>query len=137
MSKNVLKMFHKKRLVFLFGEGYERGKEGWTSVVLINVPLIFFQINSLFSKCCNVNSTMSTGLNSMTGVIYEDIIKPSSKKPLSEGTASFVMKVIVVVIGIICGALVFLVERLGTLIQVLIVISLLIFLIGYFEKRSI
>lgn len=60
---------------------------------------------------------MSTGLNSMTGVIFEDIIKPKIKKPLTEAQASFLMKVIVVVIGSICVALVFVVEKMGALIQ--------------------
>lgn len=60
---------------------------------------------------------MSTGLNSMTGVIFEDLIKPRMKKPLSEAQASFLMKVIVVIIGSICVALVFVVEKMGALIQ--------------------
>lgn len=64
------------------------------------------------------NSTMSTGLNSMTGVIYEDMIKPSWKKPISEANASFIMKIVVVIIGVICVSMVFIVEQLGTLIQV-------------------
>lgn len=60
---------------------------------------------------------MSTGLNSMTGVILEDLIKPSMKKPLTEGQASFLMKVMVVIIGGICVGLVFVVEKMGALIQ--------------------
>ncbi|CAH0557293.1 unnamed protein product [Brassicogethes aeneus] len=62
-------------------------------------------------------SSMSTGLNSMTGVIFEDLIKPRIKKPLSESRASLLMKVIVVCIGAICVGLVFLVEKMGALIQ--------------------
>ncbi|KAF2880368.1 hypothetical protein ILUMI_25784, partial [Ignelater luminosus] len=62
-------------------------------------------------------SSMSTGLNSMTGVIFEDLIKPRMKKPLTEAQASFLMKVIVVIIGSICVALVFVVEKMGALIQ--------------------
>ncbi|XP_035736349.1 sodium-coupled monocarboxylate transporter 2-like isoform X1 [Vespa mandarinia] len=62
-------------------------------------------------------STMSTGLNSMSGVIYEDIIKPCLKKPISNVGASRIMKVIVVLMGIICVGLVFLVEKLSSLIQ--------------------
>lgn len=60
---------------------------------------------------------MSTGLNSMTGVIFEDLIKPRIKKPLTEAQASFLMKVIVVIIGTICVGLVFVVEKMGALIQ--------------------
>ncbi|XP_015189984.1 PREDICTED: sodium-coupled monocarboxylate transporter 1-like [Polistes dominula] len=62
-------------------------------------------------------STMSTGLNSLSGVIYEDIIKPCLRKPMSNVGASRIMKLIVIVIGIICVGLVFLVEKLTTLIQ--------------------
>lgn len=42
---------------------------------------------------------MSTGLNSMCGVIFEDLVRPAYNKPISEKTASFVMKIIVVIIG--------------------------------------
>ncbi|XP_066255129.1 sodium-coupled monocarboxylate transporter 1-like [Euwallacea similis] len=62
-------------------------------------------------------SSMSTGLNSMTGVIFEDLIKPRLKKAMSEAHASLLMKIIVVLIGFICVGLVFVVEKLGTLIQ--------------------
>ncbi|XP_076239427.1 sodium-coupled monocarboxylate transporter 1 [Calliopsis andreniformis] len=62
-------------------------------------------------------STMSTGLNSMAGVIYEDMIKPWLRVPASETVASRTIKATVVVTGIICVALVFLVEKLSGLIQ--------------------
>ncbi|XP_047112838.1 sodium-coupled monocarboxylate transporter 2-like [Schistocerca piceifrons] len=62
-------------------------------------------------------SSMSTGLNSMTGIIFEDLIRPCVKKPISEARASFIMKVMVALIGALCVALVFLVEKLGTLLQ--------------------
>lgn len=60
---------------------------------------------------------MSTGLNSMTGVIFEDLIKPRMKKPLTEAKASFIMKIMVVIIGTVSVALVFVVEKMGALIQ--------------------
>ncbi|CAK9832019.1 Sodium-coupled monocarboxylate transporter 2 [Anthophora retusa] len=62
-------------------------------------------------------STMSTGLNSMSGVIYEDMIKPWLRVPLSDLAASRAMKLTVVLAGSICVALVFLVEKLSGLIQ--------------------
>ncbi|CAB3225698.1 unnamed protein product [Arctia plantaginis] len=62
-------------------------------------------------------SSMSTGLNSMCGVIFEDLIRPVYNKPISERNASFIMKITVVIIGVICVALVFLVEHMGALIQ--------------------
>ncbi|XP_011501766.1 PREDICTED: sodium-coupled monocarboxylate transporter 1-like [Ceratosolen solmsi marchali] len=63
-------------------------------------------------------STMSTGLNSMSGVIYEDMIKPWLKKPMTEVAISRIIKLTVVIIGVICVALVLLVEKLSGLIQV-------------------
>ncbi|XP_075214684.1 sodium-coupled monocarboxylate transporter 1-like [Lycorma delicatula] len=62
-------------------------------------------------------SSMSTGLNSMAGVIYEDLIKPKLSQPLSEVNASRLMKAVVIIIGTICTILVFVVEKLGMLIQ--------------------
>lgn len=53
----------------------------------------------------------------MTGVIFEDLIKPRLSKPMSESRASFLMKIIVVIIGSVCVALVFVVEKMGALIQ--------------------
>ncbi|XP_066587746.1 sodium-coupled monocarboxylate transporter 1-like [Prorops nasuta] len=62
-------------------------------------------------------STMSTGLNSMSGVIYEDMIMPCLKTPVSNLAASRIMKALVVVMGSICVGLVFMVEKLSGLIQ--------------------
>lgn len=62
---------------------------------------------------------MSTGLNSMAGVIYEDMIKPCLRAPVSESTASRTIKATVVFTGIVCVALVFLAEKLSGLIQVI------------------
>lgn len=61
---------------------------------------------------------MSTGLNSMCGVILEDFIKPIYKKPISEARASFIMKLITVILGTIFTLLAFIVDKLGGLIQV-------------------
>ncbi|RZF43790.1 hypothetical protein LSTR_LSTR006331 [Laodelphax striatellus] len=80
--------------------------------VLPGLPGIFMA--GVFSAAL---STMSTGWNSMAGVIYEDLVKPRLKKPMSELNASRLMKGIVVIIGILCTALVFAVEKLGMLIQ--------------------
>ncbi|XP_076162293.1 sodium-dependent multivitamin transporter isoform X8 [Ptiloglossa arizonensis] len=63
-------------------------------------------------------STMSTGLNAMSGVIYGDMIKPWLREPVSETTAGRTIKATVVAIGALCVGLVFLVEKLTGLIQV-------------------
>lgn len=62
---------------------------------------------------------MSTGLNSMAGVVYEDIIKTFYKKELSESQVSNIMKAVVVVLGTICVVLVFMIEKMGTLFEVI------------------
>lgn len=54
----------------------------------------------------------------MSGVIYEDMIKPCLRKPISNVGASRIMKATVVIIGAICVGLVFMVEKLSGLIQV-------------------
>lgn len=66
-----------------------------------------------------LRSSMSTNLNSLSGVILQDFIKPCmGKRQMSEQTASTTMKLIVVVLGIFCTAMVFLVDKLGAIIQV-------------------
>lgn len=60
---------------------------------------------------------MSTGLNSMTGVIFEDLIKPRCTSGMTELKASVIMKIIVFIIGLICIGLVFVVEKMGALVQ--------------------
>jgi len=62
---------------------------------------------------------MSTNLNSLSGVILQDFIKPClGGRQMSEKAASTTMKVIVVVVGTFCTAMVFLVDKLGAIIQV-------------------
>lgn len=54
----------------------------------------------------------------MCGVVLEDFIRPLSKKPISEGRASFYMKLITVVLGVIFVLLAFVVDKLTGLVQV-------------------
>lgn len=54
----------------------------------------------------------------MSGVIYEDMIKPWLRISLSEVAASRVMKLTVLLMGTVCVTLVYLVEKLSGLIQV-------------------
>ena len=60
---------------------------------------------------------MSAGLNTAAGTLYEDFLVNLLPKNTSEWTASFIMKITVVIIGLICVALVYVVERLGTIVQ--------------------
>ncbi|XP_054745208.1 sodium-coupled monocarboxylate transporter 1 isoform X2 [Anastrepha obliqua] len=62
-------------------------------------------------------SSLSTGLNSLAAVILEDYIKPFRKTPLTERQIAFVMRLSVVLMGVLCVILVFVVERMGTVLQ--------------------
>jgi solute carrier family 5 (sodium-coupled monocarboxylate transporter), member 8/12 len=64
-------------------------------------------------------STMSTALNSLSGVILQEFIKPClGERQLSEQAASNIMKLIVLIVGSFCTALIFFVDQLGGIIQV-------------------
>ncbi|XP_032679849.1 sodium-coupled monocarboxylate transporter 1-like [Odontomachus brunneus] len=59
-------------------------------------------------------STMSAGLNTVTGTIYEDFINPWMPESNDKETkAANIMKVTVVILGFLCVGMVFLVDRLG------------------------
>lgn len=65
-------------------------------------------------------SSMSTALNAMSAVVLEDFYKPFVKKPLSERGTMILIKSVVVILGIACIGLVFIVEHLGNILQVAI-----------------
>jgi len=62
-------------------------------------------------------SSLSTGLNSLSAVMLEDFFKPFSKTPLTERQTKYIMRGVVVVFGVICVALVFVVEQLGSVLM--------------------
>lgn len=62
-------------------------------------------------------SSLSTCLNSMSAVVLEDFVKPYVKKPLTEQMVNWVMRSVVVVIGVICVGMVYIVEKMGTVLQ--------------------
>ncbi|KAG7201898.1 hypothetical protein KM043_004612 [Ampulex compressa] len=69
-------------------------------------------------------STMSAGLNTAAGTIYEDFIDPYlAESANKENRAANIMKVTVVVLGIICVVMVFVVDRLGDIFQVSLTLS--------------
>ncbi|XP_077301650.1 sodium-coupled monocarboxylate transporter 1-like [Arctopsyche grandis] len=59
-------------------------------------------------------SSLSTGLNSMAAVVLEDFYKPFVKNPLKENRVSNLLKIVVIVGGVLCVGLVYVVEKLGT-----------------------
>ncbi|XP_059479758.1 sodium-coupled monocarboxylate transporter 2-like isoform X2 [Neocloeon triangulifer] len=63
-------------------------------------------------------SSLSTTLNSVSGVFLNDVINPMLKEPLSEKHASWVLKGLVLVFGLLAMGLVFILPYLGTIFQV-------------------
>jgi len=63
-------------------------------------------------------STMSAGLNTVAGTLYEDFVKFVLRgQKQSDSKQAFTLKVIVAVLGVVCIFLVYVVERLGALFQ--------------------
>lgn len=62
-------------------------------------------------------SSLSTGLNSMAAVVLEDFVKPNLNVPLTEKQTAVLCRSVVIFIGILCIGLVFVVEKLGTVVQ--------------------
>lgn len=62
-------------------------------------------------------SSLSTGLNSMAAVVLEDFYKPFFPK-LTEFQTDVLVKTVVIVLGILFVGLAFLVEKMGTVLQV-------------------
>ena len=63
-------------------------------------------------------SSLSTGLNAMSAVVLEDFVKAFfPHKKLSNRTTNIIMKSVVVILGALCVGLVFVVEKLGTILQ--------------------
>lgn len=62
-------------------------------------------------------SSLSTCLNSMSAVVLEDFFKPFVNRPLTNLAVNWIMRSVVVIVGIICVALVFVVQKMGTVLQ--------------------
>ncbi|XP_058984481.1 sodium-coupled monocarboxylate transporter 1 isoform X4 [Musca domestica] len=62
-------------------------------------------------------SSLSTYLNSLAAVVLEDFIKPFAKKDISERTTGLIMRTVVVICGLSSIGLVYVVEKLGMVLQ--------------------
>ncbi|KAM7360701.1 solute carrier family 5 member brother of rumpel isoform 1-T3 [Cochliomyia hominivorax] len=62
-------------------------------------------------------SSLSTCLNSMSAVVLEDFVKPFVRRPLSETAINWIMRSVVVLVGALCVCLVYVVEHMGTVLQ--------------------
>ncbi|CAH2239518.1 jg21523 [Pararge aegeria aegeria] len=67
-------------------------------------------------------SSLSTGLNSMAAVVLEDFWKPFFRK-LSRRETQILVRAVVVILGCICVGLVFVVEKLGSVLQLTMSLS--------------
>jgi Na+/proline symporter len=65
---------------------------------------------------------MASALNSLAGTMYEDFIRPCMKYNVTEKCASYILRLVVIVIGTICVLMVFVVEKLGGILQVTTVV---------------
>lgn len=61
---------------------------------------------------------MSANLNTLAGTIFEDFIEPNIKPETSQKHANTIMKYIVVIVGLACLSLVFLIDKLGGVLDV-------------------
>ncbi|KAJ4433284.1 hypothetical protein ANN_15543 [Periplaneta americana] len=68
---------------------------------------------------CAALSTISSNLNSMGATIYCDFLRPLLRKDISDRTANNIMKFIVVIVGVTSTLLVYVVSKLGNIIQVI------------------
>lgn len=62
-------------------------------------------------------SSLSTGLNAMSAVVLEDFCKPFMKNGISEQTSLYVMRGTVLVLGVLSVALVYVVQHMGSVLQ--------------------
>ncbi|XP_032593224.1 sodium-coupled monocarboxylate transporter 1 isoform X1 [Drosophila grimshawi] len=62
-------------------------------------------------------SSLSTGLNSMACVISQDMVRPLLKEPLTGRQTAFLLRGIVVVLGLCCMGMVNVVDKLGMVVQ--------------------
>ncbi|KAK4873454.1 hypothetical protein RN001_015483 [Aquatica leii] len=70
------------------------------------------------SVLCTALSTMSTSINTLALTIYEDFLKSKLPKNTSQNTINIVIKSIVVATGIIGLMFIFLIEKLGGVLQI-------------------
>jgi insulin-like growth factor 2 mRNA-binding protein 1 len=70
------------------------------------------------TKRLSLCSTMSSTLNSLGATLFEDFVRPCLDITLSDRASSNVIKLIVVTIGAVCVLMVFLVDKVGGIIQV-------------------
>ncbi|KAJ4433269.1 hypothetical protein ANN_15528 [Periplaneta americana] len=62
-------------------------------------------------------STMSTTLNSLGATLFEDFVRPCLKVKISDKTSNNIIKLLIIIIGGVCVVMVFLVDKIGGVVQ--------------------
>ncbi|XP_070494075.1 sodium-coupled monocarboxylate transporter 1-like [Chironomus tepperi] len=92
-------------------------------------------------------SSLSTALNSFSAVVLEDFCKPYMKNEISEKMSAIIMRATVLIVGIIAVALVYVVQHMGSVLQLAMTIPSICFgpmlgvyiigiLIPWIDKRA-
>ncbi|KYB24974.1 hypothetical protein TcasGA2_TC031445 [Tribolium castaneum] len=76
-----------------------------------NLPGVFSL--TLVAFFCASLSTISSSLNAISGVIYKDFVTKFVKSEITEKTAGYILRIIVVIAGILFVLIVFVIEHLG------------------------
>ncbi|XP_066991696.2 sodium-coupled monocarboxylate transporter 2 [Anabrus simplex] len=80
-------------------------------------------------------STMSTCLNTVSGTVYEDFLSRCMSPRTREKRAGLIMRIIVLVVGVVCVLMVFVIEKFGGAMQMAISLNSITFgaLLGLFS----
>lgn len=70
-----------------------------------------------------INSSLSTNLNSLAGTLYEDFVIQWMPKNSTEKTHSNMLKLLVVILGVICTSMVYVVQHLGGILPLAIALT--------------
>lgn len=105
--------------IFLFNFQLANARDQLVPVLVMDVlgkfpgmPGLF--VAGVFSAAL---SSLSTYLNSLSAVVLEDFVKPFIKKDLSERCTAIIMRLVVVVFGLSSIYMVYVVEKLGMVLQ--------------------
>nr|XP_015839654.1 PREDICTED: sodium-coupled monocarboxylate transporter 1-like isoform X2 [Tribolium castaneum] len=82
-----------------------------------NLPGVFSL--TLVAYFCASLSTVSSSLNAISGVIYKDFVTKFVKNEITEKTAGYILRIIVVIAGILVLSIVFVIEHLGDIFPLL------------------
>jgi NADH:ubiquinone oxidoreductase subunit 6 (subunit J) len=63
-------------------------------------------------------STMSSTLNALGAILFVDFVRPCLDIELSDRTSNNIIKLIVIIVGAVCVLMVFLVDKVGGIVQV-------------------